>query len=106
MEVIVGTSLGFVYVLDARGKTRRGFPVQVGEVQAQVAVEDLRQGDGGDLELVRKKRREIREGRREEKERREYFDIVSRIILTRRRILPSLSLHPPLHTQGGRGWPR
>ena len=55
MEVIVGTSLGFVYVLDARGKTRRGFPVQVGEVQAQVAVEDLRQGDGGDLELVRKK---------------------------------------------------
>ena len=53
--MIVGTSLGFVYVLDARGKTRRGFPVQVGEVQAQVAVEDLRQGDGGDLELVRKK---------------------------------------------------
>ena len=66
MEVIVGTSLGFVYVLDARGKTRRGFPVQVGEVQAQVAVEDLRQGDGGDLELVRKEERRRGDTRRGE----------------------------------------
>ena len=28
-QVIVGTSLGFIYVVDADGNTRSGFPVQV-----------------------------------------------------------------------------
>lgn len=46
----MGTSLGLVYVLDARGETREGFPVQVGEVQGHVAVGDLT-GDGA-LEMV------------------------------------------------------
>ena len=40
-EVIVGTSLGLLYVLDARsGFVLRGFPVQFGEIQSQVAVSD------------------------------------------------------------------
>lgn len=38
-EVIVGTSLGLLYVLDARsGFVLRGFPMQFGEIQSQVAV--------------------------------------------------------------------
>ena len=28
---------GFVYVLDASGKTKQGWPLQMGEVQAQVS---------------------------------------------------------------------
>ena len=35
MEIIVGTSVGFVYVLDATGAPRPGWPLQMGEVQGQ-----------------------------------------------------------------------
>ena len=37
LEVIVGTSMGFLYVLSGKhGKLRDGFPVQLNEIQAQV----------------------------------------------------------------------
>ena len=46
MEVVVGTSVGFVYVLDAEnGNAKPGWPVQMGEIQGQVAVGDVN-GDG------------------------------------------------------------
>eukprot|EP00882_Tetradesmus_deserticola_P027871 GHRQ01031008.1.p1 GENE.GHRQ01031008.1~~GHRQ01031008.1.p1 ORF type:complete len:351 (+),score=164.28 GHRQ01031008.1:777-1829(+) len=41
LEVVVGTSVGFVYVLDSKGDTRPGWPIQMGEVQGQVMVADL-----------------------------------------------------------------
>ena len=41
LEVIVGTSVGFIYVLNAAGETLPGFPVQIGEIQGQVAAEDV-----------------------------------------------------------------
>ena len=51
IEVVVGTSMGFVYVLDGRdGSLRDGFPIQMNEVQAQVVAADV-DGDG-DLELI------------------------------------------------------
>ena len=37
MEVVIGTSMGFLYALDGRsGALRDGFPVQMNEIQAQV----------------------------------------------------------------------
>ena len=51
MEVIVGTSMGFLYVLAGRtGRLRDGFPVQLNEIQAQVVAADV-DGDGA-LELI------------------------------------------------------
>ncbi|KAL4443840.1 hypothetical protein ABPG75_011577 [Micractinium tetrahymenae] len=50
MEVIMGTSMGFLYVLDCYGGTRKGFPLQMGDIQAQVAVADI--DNDGRLELV------------------------------------------------------
>ena len=47
----LGTSVGFLYVLRHDGSTARGWPKQMGEIQAQVAVADL-DGDGYQ-ELVR-----------------------------------------------------
>ena len=41
LEIIVGTSVGFVYVLNSQGSVLPGWPVQMGEVQAQVAVADV-----------------------------------------------------------------
>jgi outer membrane protein assembly factor BamB len=32
---------GFLYVLDHKGETKEGWPLQMGEIQAQVAVADL-----------------------------------------------------------------
>ena len=49
-EIVVGTSVGFVYVLDQNGTSMSGWPVQMGEVQAQVVVEDV--NDDGALEIV------------------------------------------------------
>ena len=49
-EVVVATSLGMVYVLSKEGAVRDGWPVVMGEVQAQVVVEDVN-GDGR-LELI------------------------------------------------------
>jgi outer membrane protein assembly factor BamB len=45
MEIVVGTSVGFLYVLRSDGSTMRGWPVQMGEIQGQVAAADL-DGDG------------------------------------------------------------
>jgi hypothetical protein len=39
-----------VYVLDCEGKTRDGWPLQMGEVQAQVAVADV--DNDGEIELL------------------------------------------------------
>lgn len=51
LEIILGTSLGMVYVLNARdGALRPGFPVILDEIQAQIGVEDVN-GDGR-LELI------------------------------------------------------
>ena len=36
---------GFLYVLDHTGRSKEGWPLQMGEIQAQVAVADLK-GDG------------------------------------------------------------
>lgn len=51
LEVIVGTSMGWIYVLDpANGATLDGWPVLMGDVQGHIAVGDL-DGDGY-LDLV------------------------------------------------------
>jgi hypothetical protein len=51
LEVIVGTSTGFLYVLDAAaGAALEGWPVQMGDITGQPAVGDL-DGDGR-LEVV------------------------------------------------------
>lgn len=50
-EVIIGTSLGLLYVLDGdTGFTKRFFPMQFHEIQAQVAVADVM--GGPDLEII------------------------------------------------------
>lgn len=50
-EVIIGTSLGLLYVLDGdSGFTRRFFPMQFHQIQAQVAVADV--VGGSDLEML------------------------------------------------------
>ena len=36
---------GFLYVLDSKGVTKEGWPVQMGEIQAQVLAADVN-GDG------------------------------------------------------------
>src|SRR3546814_40954 len=51
VEVIVGTALGLLYVLDGRsGLTRKNFPMQFGPIHASVAVADI-VGDS-DLEII------------------------------------------------------
>ena len=51
MEIVVGTSVGFLYVLRGEdGSVVRGWPKQMGEIQGQVAVADV-DGDG-EPELV------------------------------------------------------
>lgn len=37
LEVILGTSMGFLYVLDCYGVTRPGFPLQMGDIQVRGA---------------------------------------------------------------------
>lgn len=50
-EVILGTSLGLLYVLDGEtGFVRRFFPMQFHQIQAQIAVADLH--GGSNLEVV------------------------------------------------------
>lgn len=50
-EVIVGTSMGLLYVLDGEtGFVRRHFPMQFGKIESQVAVADVT-GDGA-LEII------------------------------------------------------
>ncbi|GJP35206.1 hypothetical protein CLOM_g19716 [Closterium sp. NIES-68] len=50
LEIIVGTSVGFIYCLDAFGKVKPGFPLQMGEVQGQVVAADV--NHDGKLEIV------------------------------------------------------
>ncbi len=51
LEVIVGTSMGWVYVLDPKtGTALEGWPVQLGDVQGQVAVGDV--DNDGWLEII------------------------------------------------------
>lgn len=50
LEIVVGTSVGFLYVLTHEGKTFAPFPVQMGEIQGQVSVADV--NDDGQLEIV------------------------------------------------------
>ncbi|KAK9842442.1 hypothetical protein WJX81_000368 [Elliptochloris bilobata] len=50
LEVVIGTSMGYVYVLDSEGVAREGWPVQMGDVQGQVAVADI--DSDGQMELV------------------------------------------------------
>lgn len=51
LEVIIGTSMGFLYVLDAEtGKSLEGWPIQMGDIQGHVAVADIDQD--GMLEIV------------------------------------------------------
>eukprot|EP00759_Apiculatamorpha_spiralis_P051666 PhF_6_TR538/c1_g1_i1/m.419 len=45
MEVIVSTSMGFIYVFNSLGSVRKGWPKVMGEIQANVLVEDI-DGDG------------------------------------------------------------
>jgi len=46
LEIILGTSMGFLYVIDPKtGDTLDGWPVQMGDIQGQVAVADV-DGDG------------------------------------------------------------
>ena len=45
LEVLVSTSLGFVYALTAGGENIDGWPIQMGEIRAQVAAADV----NGDL---------------------------------------------------------
>ena len=50
-EVIIGTSLGLLYLLDGEsGFVRRFFPMQFHEIQATVAVADVH--GGPDLEII------------------------------------------------------
>ena len=51
LEIIVGTSMGWVYVLDPKtGHALDGWPVQLGDVQGQVAVGDI--DNDGWLEII------------------------------------------------------
>ena len=50
LEVVVATSVGFVYVLGHDGEPEEGWPIQMGEIQAQVVVADV--NDDGELEVV------------------------------------------------------
>jgi hypothetical protein len=50
LEILLGTSVGFIYVVNSDGKVRKGFPLQMGEIQASIAVHDLN-GDG-QLEII------------------------------------------------------
>jgi hypothetical protein len=51
LEVVVGTSVGLLYVMDAQsGFLRRFFPMQLHSIVAQVAVADVL--GGADLEII------------------------------------------------------
>ena len=50
LEIVIGTSVGFVYVLDHLGQPLPGWPRQMGQVAAQVATADV--DADGYLELL------------------------------------------------------
>lgn len=41
MEIIIGTSFGLLYIMNEYGIRKSGFPIQMGEIHAQVAVADV-----------------------------------------------------------------
>eukprot|EP00003_Mantamonas_plastica_P018579 TRINITY_DN3036_c0_g1_i5.p1 TRINITY_DN3036_c0_g1~~TRINITY_DN3036_c0_g1_i5.p1 ORF type:complete len:586 (+),score=200.78 TRINITY_DN3036_c0_g1_i5:900-2657(+) len=45
LNIIVGTSIGFIYAFDHTGKLLRNFPVEMDEIQGQLSVGDVN-GDG------------------------------------------------------------
>lgn len=49
LDIVVGTSMGFVYIMDHKGQTRAGWPKQMGEIQGQVMVADF--NNDGELEI-------------------------------------------------------
>lgn len=50
LDIIVGTSFGYCYVLDHRGENREHFPLLMGEIQGQILAADV--NDDGKIELV------------------------------------------------------
>uniref|UniRef100_A0A7S3XE24 DEX1 C-terminal domain-containing protein n=1 Tax=Picocystis salinarum TaxID=88271 RepID=A0A7S3XE24_9CHLO len=50
LEVVLGTSMGFLYVLNADGTNRAGWPKQMGEIQGQVTAADV--DTDGHVELL------------------------------------------------------
>lgn len=50
LDILVGTSFGFFYVLDHHGKNRDNFPLQMGEIQGHVLAADI--NDDGKIEMV------------------------------------------------------
>ncbi|KAG1675745.1 hypothetical protein FOA52_012401 [Chlamydomonas sp. UWO 241] len=50
MDVVIGTSMGFLYVLDCMGEPRAGWPIQMGEIQGQALVADI--DNDGEPEIV------------------------------------------------------
>lgn len=50
LEIALGTSMGFLYVMNANGTTRAGWPKQMGEIQGQVTAADV--DADGDVELL------------------------------------------------------
>ncbi|MEW5318858.1 MAG: hypothetical protein WDW38_010043 [Sanguina aurantia] len=49
LSLQVGTSMGFLYVLNSDGSPREGWPIQMGEIQGQPLVADL--NNDGQLEI-------------------------------------------------------
>lgn len=50
LEIVMGTSMGFLYVLDHDGSPREGWPIQMGDIQGQALVLDI--NNDGLLEVV------------------------------------------------------
>ncbi|XP_024536256.1 protein DEFECTIVE IN EXINE FORMATION 1 [Selaginella moellendorffii] len=50
LSIVVGTSFGFVYALHYNGIVRKNFPLQMGEIHAQVVAADV--NDDGKVEIV------------------------------------------------------
>ncbi|KAH9324109.1 hypothetical protein KI387_004287, partial [Taxus chinensis] len=50
LDILVGTSFGFFYVLDHHGKSRENFPLQMGEIQGHILAADI--NDDGKIEMV------------------------------------------------------
>ncbi|XP_031485619.1 protein DEFECTIVE IN EXINE FORMATION 1 [Nymphaea colorata] len=50
MDILVGTSYGYFYVIDHKGKVREKFPLQMAEIQGAVIAADI--NDDGKVELV------------------------------------------------------
>eukprot|EP01018_Ginkgo_biloba_P034640 Gb_30710 [translate_table: standard] len=50
LDILVGTSFGYFYVLDHHGQVRKNFPLQMGEIQGQAVAADI--NDDGKIELL------------------------------------------------------